>query len=85
MEQSSLTCHMLPEIKRTSDSALIKQKVIYGTHNDDQNNYLIVSSIHLPNPEAKGFQAESFRIIDKDKSYLKSKQKAIEIELRISH
>lgn len=55
MEESSLTCHMLPEIKRTSDSSLIKQKIIYGTHNDESNNYLIISSILLPNPESKGF------------------------------
>jgi histone-binding protein RBBP4 len=76
---------MLPEIKRTQDSPMIKQKIIYGTHIDDEQNYLIISSILLPNHEFKGFQPETFRIIDKDKSFLRSKQKAIEIELKIVH
>lgn len=86
LKESSLTCQFLPEIKKSTENLLIKQRILTATHNDNsENNYIFLSKVLTPNPDYKNLQLEKFKIVEKENSYLKAKQNAIELEMKIMH
>ena len=86
LKESSLTCQFLPEIKKSTENLLTKQKILTATHNDSsETNYIFLSKVLTPNPDYKNLSLEKFKIVEKENSYLKAKQNAIEVEMRIMH
>ncbi|KAH8874667.1 Histone-binding protein RBBP4 [Schistosoma japonicum] len=84
LEWPSLTAQWLPEVTRPEGKDFSIHRLILGTHTSDEQNHLLIASVHMPNDNAQ-FDPNSYDVERGEFGGFGAVTGKIEINIKINH
>ncbi|CAH8580648.1 unnamed protein product [Dicrocoelium dendriticum] len=84
LEWPSLTAQWLPEVTRPEGKDYSVHRLILGTHTSDEQNHLLIASVHMPNDDAQ-FDPNSYDVERGEFGGFGAVSGKIDINIKINH
>ncbi|CAH8864041.1 unnamed protein product [Trichobilharzia szidati] len=84
LEWPSLTAQWLPEVTRPEGKDYSIHRLILGTHTSDEQNHLLIASVHMPNDNAQ-FDPNSYDVERGEFGGFGAVTGKIDINIKINH